>query len=209
MARDGRHQTKSSILKVGAEIVHNKGFNNTGIQEILKGAGVPKGSFYFYFQNKEDFGLQLIDFYAEVLFARLERSSARRELSPLNRLRGFFAEFLDLFECNECRGGCPIGNMAQEMGDLNEDFRIRLEQVFGRMQAMLVEFLNEARAAGEVDPDLEAHDVAGFILNSWQGAILQMKVVKSIEPLKNFERVVFGNLLPVVLNTNEQGDRDE
>jgi len=203
MTRDSRQDTKAGILKVGAELVHNKGFNNTGIQEILKGAGVPKGSFYFYFQNKEDFGLQLIDFYAEVLFARLGRCKAREDLSPLQRLQGFFVEFLDIFERNQCRGGCPIGNMAQEMGDLNEAFRIRLEQVFARMREMIGELLERAKAAGEVNPELQPGDVAEFIINSWQGAILQMKVVKSTEPLKIFERVVFGDLLHFARRTSE------
>ncbi len=203
MTRDSRQDTKTCILKVGAEIVHNKGFNNTGIQEILKGAGVPKGSFYFYFRNKEDFGLQLIDFYAQVLLDKLERFAARTELSPLGRLQGFFAEFVEIFERNQCRGGCPIGNMAQEMGDLNEAFRVRLQLVFIRVQSMMVELLDQAREAGEVDSGLQSSDVAGFILNSWQGAILQMKVTKSTEPLKIFERVVFGELLHFTRKTSE------
>ena len=203
MTRDSRQDTKTGILKVGAEIVHNKGFNNTGILEILKGAGVPKGSFYFYFRNKEDFGLQLIDFYAEVLMTKLESFASRTELSPLGRLQVFFAEFSEIFERNQCRGGCPIGNMAQEMGDLNEAFRVRLQLVFIRVQSMMVELLDQAREAGEVDSGLQSEDVAGFILNSWQGAILQMKVAKSTEPLKTFERVVFRDLLHFIRETDE------
>ena len=56
-----KETTRSRILEVGSTIIHQKGFNNTGIQEILDKAGVPKGSFYFYFKSKEDFGLALID----------------------------------------------------------------------------------------------------------------------------------------------------
>ncbi|MBI9078040.1 MAG: TetR/AcrR family transcriptional regulator, partial [Desulfatibacillum sp.] len=56
---------KTRLLRAAAKIVITKGFNDTGLQEILDAARVPKGSFYFYFKNKEDFGLQLIDFYAD------------------------------------------------------------------------------------------------------------------------------------------------
>jgi len=52
-------------LERGAEIIHLKGFNHTGVQEVLRAAGVPKGSFYNYFKNKEDFGLQVIDYFME------------------------------------------------------------------------------------------------------------------------------------------------
>jgi TetR/AcrR family transcriptional regulator, transcriptional repressor for nem operon len=55
-------------LERGAEIIHLKGFNHTGVQEVLRAAGVPKGSFYNYFKNKEDFGLQVIDYFMEFFF---------------------------------------------------------------------------------------------------------------------------------------------
>ena len=60
-----KDSAKDRILTHAAQIIHKKGFNNTGIQEILESAGVPKGSFYFYFKSKEDLGLALIDHYAE------------------------------------------------------------------------------------------------------------------------------------------------
>ena len=60
---------KTRILKAGARIVLEKGFCDTGLAEVLEAAKVPKGSFYFHFKNKEDFGLQLVDTYAETLKA--------------------------------------------------------------------------------------------------------------------------------------------
>jgi TetR/AcrR family transcriptional repressor of nem operon len=97
--------TKEKILMVGAEIIHRKGFNNTGIQEILKAAGVPKGSFYFYFKSKEDFGLHLIDFFGNFLFSICEKYLNDSSGSPIERLRLFFDEFLTYFEKNEFKGG--------------------------------------------------------------------------------------------------------
>jgi TetR/AcrR family transcriptional repressor of nem operon len=190
--------TKKRILSVGAGIVHNKGFNNTGIQEVLTAAGVPKGSFYFYFQSKNDFGLQLIDFYAQYIFLQLEEAKARPESTALDRLRQFFAGFLDQFDQNKCRGGCPIGNMAQEMGDLNEDFRERLQTVYAGLQTGIAQLLDQAVSQGQLDIDVDTRELAGFILNAWQGAMLQMKVDKSTGPLHSFERMVFERLLPKI-----------
>jgi len=59
--------TKSRLIEIGAEIIHLKGFNHTGIKEILEAAQVPKGSFYHYFESKEDFGLQVIDYFVEYM----------------------------------------------------------------------------------------------------------------------------------------------
>ncbi|MFZ1037037.1 MAG: TetR/AcrR family transcriptional regulator, partial [Smithella sp.] len=56
---------KQELIAVGAKLMHLKGYNDTGVQEILDKAGLPKGSFYNYFKNKEDFGLLVIDYYME------------------------------------------------------------------------------------------------------------------------------------------------
>ncbi len=191
-----RSQTKERILRVGAEIVHRRGFNNTGIQEILRGAEVPKGSFYFYFRSKSDFGLQLIDYYQIRLIRLLERHLARKDLPPLERLLRYFQELRGGFESNACRGGCPVGNMAQEMGDLDEAFRQRLEQAFRALREGIRRALKEAASRGDLDAERDTSGLADFILSSWQGAILQMKVDKSTAPLQRFETIVFDELLP-------------
>ena len=75
-----KQDTKENLLRVGVDIIHRKGYHHTAIQEILQIAGVPKGSFYFYFKSKEDFGLQVIDYFNEIYAAQakeiLERTSS-------------------------------------------------------------------------------------------------------------------------------------
>ena len=188
-------QTRDRILRVGAEIVHRRGFNNTGIQEILRGAQVPKGSFYFYFRSKNDFGLQLIDFYQDRLMRLLEKHLSREDLPPLERLLRYFRELRGGFESDACRGGCPVGNMAQEMGDLDEAFRSRLEEAFGALREGIRRALEEAADRGELAKERDISGLADFILSTWQGAILQMKVEKTTAPLERFEGIVFGELL--------------
>jgi TetR/AcrR family transcriptional repressor of nem operon len=88
-----------------------------------------------------------------------------------------------------------VGNLAQEMGDLDETFRLRLNQVFEALRERIAAALQQAGQQLELPAGVEAADLAGFILNSWQGAILQMKVAKSIAPLESFERIIFDSLL--------------
>ena len=103
---------KTRILKAGARIVLEKGFCDTGLAEVLEAAQVPKGSFYFHFKNKEDFGLQLIDSFAEVLKARQEKAYRDEGLPHLERIRALFRWQTDLFRKNDFIGGCPIGNLS-------------------------------------------------------------------------------------------------
>jgi TetR/AcrR family transcriptional regulator, transcriptional repressor for nem operon len=59
---DTRNTTRDDIIRVGLEILGEKGFNSCGIDAVLKTAKIPKGSFYYYFPSKEEFGLAVLDY---------------------------------------------------------------------------------------------------------------------------------------------------
>lgn len=187
---------KIELLEKGAQIIHHKGFNNTGINEILEAARVPKGSFYFYFKSKEDFGLQLIDF----LMAGNFMTAADHHIDVpgipyLVKFRNFLDGFLEYFEKNNYIGGCPIGNFALEMADLNENFRLKLKKALADMTKKVALFLEKAKEAGELPPGFDTNANAEFILNSWEGVLMRLKVEKSSAPMHLFYKIVFENLL--------------
>ncbi len=101
-----KESTRLLLLEKGAEIIIEKGFNNTGIQDILNAAGVPKGSFYYYFKSKEDFGLSLIDFYSNNLSVMMEEYFKDSKKSPLNRFKSFIDDFITYYDLRECKQGC-------------------------------------------------------------------------------------------------------
>ena len=188
-------EVRERILADGADLVHRKGFNNTGIQEILKATGVPKGSFYFYFKNKEEFGLSLIDYYGQ-LFAQIGgKVLMEKSISPMQRLKTFFASFHGYFEEQGFSRGCPIGNLAQEMGDLSPAFAAKLTDSIDSMASIFSKVLHEAKDTGEVRSDLNPEDTGYFMVAAWHGALVRMKVTKSREPLDLFERMIFQTIL--------------
>jgi len=187
--------TKKRILKSGAEIIHLKGFHHTGIQEILDRAGVPKGSFYNYFKSKEDFGIQVIDFYVEQFSLLIKKFLEDDALTPFEKIQGILGWFIEFFKSRDYAYGCPIGNLSQEMGDLSPEFRIKLKQAIDSMVKIYAALLSEAQKAGELSGDLDVQDIAGFIVSSWQGALLRMKIEKSSGPLENHRKFIFSYLL--------------
>lgn len=190
-----KSEIKELILQEGAKIIHLKGFHNTGINEILESAGVPKGSFYFYFKNKEDFGLQLIDFLSPHFSSQAQKHLLSSEKLYVKKMSSFFDEFQMHYEEQGCKMGCPIGNLALEMGDLNENFRKKLDEVLESMKRSVFEFLKGAQDNKEISRDLDIMEVSDFILNSWEGALLRMKVQGNISPLQNFKKTVFESIL--------------
>jgi len=190
-----RANTRDRIIETGAGIIHRKGFNHTGIQEILNAASVPKGSFYNYFKSKEDFGLQLIDYFSEQFNRIAKKTLQDTSVSPLNRLYGFLTAFIEHFESQNYAGGCPIGNLAQEMGDLSPAFRQKLKEAIDMMAEAYTSVLAEAQEARKISKNLEVKEAAYFIVAGWHGAIIQMKLEKSIAPLKNHRKFVFEHIL--------------
>jgi TetR/AcrR family transcriptional repressor of nem operon len=175
--------------------MHLKGYNHTGIQEILDAAGVPKGSFYNYFKSKEDFGLQVIDYFIDYFNQFTEGVTSDPSLSPLEKIRRILEQFISFFESKDYAYGCPVGNLSQEMGDLSQAFREKLKEALDKMAGIYAQRLKEAQARGEMSVSIDPIETAYFIVSSWHGALIRMKVEKSSEPLKNHLKFIFDYIL--------------
>jgi len=187
--------TREEIIRKGAGLIHAQGFNATGIQQVLDAAGVPKGSFYFYFKSKEDFGLTVIDYFREYIEAMTDKYLKDDNALPLKRLSSFFDAYGDIFTKMDFCCGCPIGNLMQEMSDLNATFREKINEVYSEMQKGIEQLLGEARAGGYISDDTDPSQTAQFIINAWEGAIMHMKLVKDTKPLSVFKKMIFERIL--------------
>lgn len=191
----GKKDTRSNIIRIGTDLIARQGFYATGIDAILKEAGVPKGSFYHYFKSKDEFGLAVIDHFADRFEQRLETFLKDEEVTPLNRIRNYLESSLARVAQNQCSKGCLIGNLGQELADLNERFRVRLEDIFGIWRERFAACLSEAQQSGELTKGIDPAMVAGYILSGWEGAILRTKVMKSPQPMRDFIEILFATTL--------------
>jgi len=182
--------TRERILFEGAKIVHLKGYHATGLQEILKASGVPKGSFYFYFKSKKDYGLQLIDYYTDGIVSRGRKLLERADLSPLEGMQEHFRRILHHSAELGYKGGCPIGNLSQELGDTDDAFREKLSGAYQRLIELHALFLEEAQKQGEIASDLNTDEIAELIFNCYQGALIQMKVSRNTGAVEMIEKTI-------------------
>ena len=185
-----KQDTRQIILQNAAKIIHSKGFVNTGIKDILDASGVPKGSFYFYFKSKEEFGMALVDYYAETMSGMITGYMTDPGRTPMERLDRFFTESARFYEHNRFAGGCPIGNMSQEMSNISEPIRLRLQAAFLRIRTAMQQCIIEAQELGLVDKKLDPEALAVFTLNGFEGALIDMKVSKSTRPLDIFKNML-------------------
>ncbi|MCG8636048.1 MAG: TetR/AcrR family transcriptional regulator [Desulfobacterales bacterium] len=189
-----KQETKYRIIEAGARIIHRKGYHHTGIQEILSAAGVPKGSFYFYFKNKEDFGLQVIEHYDDSYAAMLEPVLGNNDLAPLEKIGHILDFFVGFFDGLDCECGCPVGNLSQEMGDLNPAFSSRLTESVEKTAGIYRDLLVQARDNGDLPDHISTREMGEFIVSSWHGALVKMKINRSTAPLLLHKKIIMAML---------------
>ena len=190
-----RIDKRDQLIQTGQQIIVQQGFNAAGLNKILTAAGVPKGSFYYYFSSKDDFGLAIIDSFAEKYQKKLKHILKDDEVPYLERLHNYFKSGIADMKASECNDGCLMGNLAQELSAQNELFRDRLSEIFLDWERAFADCLQAAKEAEELNSARDTLALAKFILAGWQGAILQAKVNKSVEPMETFIAVLFDCIL--------------
>lgn len=188
---EARAETRVKLVRAGVAILTEQNFNAVGLDEILASIGVPKGSFYYYFDSKHSFGLTLVDAYAEFFARKLDRCFQNEGRSPLQRLHDFVADARAGMERYGFRRGCLVGNLGQEMGSLPEPFRNRLTGVFNDWQARTAKCLRAAQALGEIPQHADCDQLAAFFWIGWEGAILRAKLERNPSALDQFAEGFF------------------
>ncbi len=191
-----RGTNRQALIEAGLELFTHQGFGATGVQEIADRAEVPKGSFYNYFESKEDFMIAVVQHYRELACLELARLFGELPGTPREKLVGFFETARQQLVDADFGGGCLAGRLCQELAGEHPLVREPLNHAFDCMGATIAEILEAARTEGEIAFSEDPAELAEFLHNGWQGATLRAKAAGSDQPLRNFQRYVFERLLP-------------
>lgn len=181
-----RHDnTRQHIIDIGYGIIAGKGFSSVGLNEILKTAGVPKGSFYHYFESKEQYGQALLEDYFANYLVGIDELLQAEAASGHERLMRYWQRWLD----KQCAAACSdqkclVVKLSAEVADLSDAMRITLrdgtDQVVARIAALI-----EAGVADGSLPPLAPQATAQMLYQLWLGASLLGKLHRNSEALSN------------------------
>src|SRR5580658_161440 len=184
-----RHNVREQIVEAGLKTFLKKGFNACGVRDITDAAAAPTGSFYNHFASKEALGAEIV--------ARYARENSRREalrdktLPPLERLRRHFAGLNQMYADLEYGRGCLLGNFSAELADHSPLIRERLAALFASWTRDIEDAVRDAQAEGSTSSRTNPADVAAFLLDAYEGALLRARVEKSGAPLDRFMTMAF------------------
>ena len=178
----GSHATKQRLIDVGWAMLLQRGYHDLGIRAVLEETGIPKGSFYHHFRDKEDFALQVVDEYMGHVHEALDACLGDEGRPPLARVRGFFEATMEAYR-QEGYMGCLMGGLGQELSGVSATFREKIEGCFSTIANRLAVCLEAARQAGDLPAEADPRAMASLLVDCWEGAALRSRLRGGPEPL--------------------------
>jgi TetR/AcrR family transcriptional repressor of nem operon len=182
---------RDSILDAGLKAMFRTGYNGTSVRDITAAANAPQGSFTNHFRSKEAFASEVLERYFDHTKDLVAEALQDTSLTPRQRLRRYLDIITGRLEGEGFSRGCLIGDLSLEASGSSELLRTRLAAIFTEWRAPFAACIAEAQKAGEIASDFDAEELADFLLASWQGAILRMKVDRSPAALERFKKIAF------------------
>ncbi|MYN27740.1 TetR/AcrR family transcriptional regulator [Duganella levis] len=176
------NDVRATILATGQRLMAGKGFSAVGLNEILTGAGVPKGSFYHYFGSKDAFGEALLDTYFEDYLAELDVTLAQPGLNMAQRLITYFEVWRQTQSFFDCQGKCLAVKMAAEVADLSEAMRLSIKRGTSGIVRRLAAAIEAGVAEGSLSIAADADSTAHSLYQLWLGTSVMVKIERDVAP---------------------------
>ncbi|HET6465945.1 MAG TPA: TetR/AcrR family transcriptional regulator [Nitrospiria bacterium] len=189
---------REKLLDAAQRLMLVKGYPATTIDEICSAAKLTKGSFFHYFESKEDLGKALLDRYASA-GQRMEWSALRmNNRDPLERVYGYLDFSARLYQRPHGRNGCLLGNFAQELSDTHPEIRSLCAKRFDEWAAMFKRALDEAKIKHRPRATLDTQGLAEHFIAVLEGSLILGKahrdmgiVRKNLRHFKQYLKMVF------------------
>lgn len=175
------------LLEKGLDLLWYKGYNGTSINDIVQAAGVPKGSFYFYFDSKEDFTVKALERYFKNKKKVSDSILGDTSMGPRERLYKYYDWRVSIQKHKmKCSMGCLGSNMGTEMAEHSEKIRTTIVNNEAVLKHQIAEVVAEAQEKEKIGSTVPAEKIVDFVEDAFKGIMVSMKESKCGEPLDNF-----------------------
>ena len=188
--------TRNRIVEAARRLFWERGYTATGLAQILKAAGARSGSLYYFFPTKEDLLVAVLGTYKDMLDPAVVRPVFERVSDPIERIFGILDGYRRQLVATKYRHGCPIGNLALEVGNDSPAARELVAENFTGWRKVIELCLADART--RLPRSVDREQLALFVLTTMEGAVMLARTYRSLEPYDSAVRQLreyFGLLL--------------
>lgn len=165
-----------------------RGYQATTIAEVAREAQANAGSLYYFFPTKQQLLLAILDAYREGIEPMLLTPAWSDVSDPIERVFALLRHYRSLLLDSDCTYGCPIGSLALELHEPDPIVREKLGANFAAWTTAIERCLQDAR--DRLRPDADLRDMAVFVLTTMEGAVMQARTLRSVEPFDASVRVL-------------------
>ena len=185
-------EMKQHILHTARPIIAGKGFAAVGLNQILTAAGIPKGSFYYYFTSKDHFGEALLESYFVEYLEKLDSILFQQKGAAADRLMNYWQAWEVTQNSQDAEFMCLAVKLGGEVSDLSEAMREALGKGTTRIMDRLADCIEAGMADGSIPAKLNAQQTGAQLYALWVGASLLEKIHRD------------GHLFEIALATTRQ-----
>lgn len=180
--------TEERLVETAARLFHEQGYHATGVASILRAAEANPGSFYHAFPSKTDLLRAVLDWYRDHLWPIVMGPVEEAQPDPIERVFDVLAWYRQGLVASEFRIGCPIGNLALELGHTIPEIRPLLDENFEGWADAILGWLDEAQ--DRLPAGYDRRSLSRFVLTVMEGGLMQARAAASIDPFDASVRVL-------------------
>jgi TetR/AcrR family transcriptional repressor of nem operon len=196
--------TRERILDAAQELILQRGFAGTSLDDILTVTKLTKGAFFHHFRSKSDLGRVLVHRFAERDIAALDEWSRRADALADDSLQAAIV-FLKLFEEDlknlpEPFPGCMLASYVYESEQFDPDIREFVAEVFHRWSAFFEDKFAQVMKTRPPKVAVTARELAEMIVSILEGAFILSRayndpklIVRQSELFRQHLQLVFGD----------------
>jgi len=191
-----KSDTRQRILHAAMHLFWENGYAATGIAELLKKANANSGSFYYFFDGKEDLLGAVLDEYLDNLDPVIVQPVFRVTPDPLERIFGILAGYRAKLLDTDCTYGCPIGRLALEIDPADKGTFKKISSNLAAWVDVIARLLEDVQ--DQLPGGTNLHELAQFVLVTMEGGVMLSRSHRSIEPFDAAVRQL-GNYFALLL----------
>jgi len=191
--------TKERLLDAAERLMLAKGFSATTVDEICEASKLTKGSFFHYFQNKEELGRDVLERFCRRQQDRLMAAPFHQKRDPLERVEGMLEFMIQMSEEPGAPQGCLLGTFSQELSATYPQIRACCADQFQVWARRLQKDLDESKAKYAPRSSVDIRSLSEHFIAVLEGSLIVAKakqdpkvVAESLRHLKRYIRGLFG-----------------
>lgn len=194
MTRKLNLEARRHILDVAHQLFLERGLKGVSMDDVASAAGLKKANLFHYYPSKECLELAVLEQAAGEMKEQVRAQLSANGRDPVGAVASMFEQAGRGMRERRCRGGCFLGNLAQEASDHNETIRVKVSDFLRYWTDQLASFLDRGRASGYFRPELEPRTAAEAILALFEGALLFSKASRRPDPVESSKRMAVAYL---------------